>query len=134
MSSLATSAVSNVVVPVAGLLGVPSGTTAVAFIVTGVSKPGSVAGFVTVFPAGAIQPPTSNLNVNGDGDVRPNLVIVPLGADGSIACDGHMGSIHKVGAALQDAPSCNGWTFWHVEVDGRAEPIDTLRQKHLAGL
>lgn len=84
-SSLATSAVSDVVVPVAGLLGVPSGTTAVAFIVTGVSKPGSVAGFVTAFPAGAIQPPTSNLNVNGDGDVRPNLVIVPLGADGSIA-------------------------------------------------
>ena len=27
----------------------------------------------------------------------------------------HSGSIHKVGAALQGAPSCNGWTFWHVE-------------------
>ncbi len=23
------------------------------------------------------------------------------------------GSIHKVGAAMQNAPSCNGWTFWH---------------------
>jgi hypothetical protein len=22
------------------------------------------------------------------------------------------GSIHKVGAAVQEAPSCNGWTFW----------------------
>ena len=41
-----------------------------------------------------------------------------VGADGSIACDGHAGSIHKVGAALQGAPSCNGWTFWHVEPDG----------------
>ncbi len=57
-----------------------------------------------------------------------------VNADGSIACDGEAGSIHKVGAALQGAPSCNGWTFWHVEHEGRLEPIDMLRQKHLAGL
>ena len=56
-----------------------------------------------------------------------------VGADGSIVCDGHAGSIHKVGAALQGAPSCNGWTFWHIVVDGRALPIDELRQAHLAG-
>ena len=54
-----------------------------------------------------------------------------VGADGSIACEGHSGSIHKVGAALQGAPSCNGWTFWHM-ADGT--PIDTLRQKHLSSL
>src|SRR4030095_9591119 len=57
-----------------------------------------------------------------------------VAADGSITCDGQAGSIHKVGAALQGAPSCNGWTFWHFERDGRLEPIDTLRQKHLAAL
>ena len=51
-------------------------------------------------------------------------------ADGSIECDGHAGSIHKVGAALQGAPSCNGWTFWHLD----GEAIDALRQKHLARL
>ena len=39
----------------------------------------------------------------------------------------HRGSIHKVGAQLQGAPSCNGWTFWHVEKEGSLEPIDTLR-------
>ena len=39
-------------------------------------------------------------------------------ADGSIACEAHAGSIHQVGAALQGAPSCNGWTFWHVEQGG----------------
>ena len=55
-------------------------------------------------------------------------------ADGSIACDGHAGSIHKVGAALQGAPSCNGWTFWHVEQAGRLVELDALRQRHLAGL
>jgi modification methylase len=57
-----------------------------------------------------------------------------VGADGSVACDGYAGSIHKVGAALQGAPSCNGWTFWHIELDGRLQPIDALRQKHLAAL
>ncbi len=41
------------------------------------------------------------------------------------------GSIHQVGAALQGAPSCNGWTFWHFENEksGQAVPIDQLRQK-----
>jgi modification methylase len=55
-------------------------------------------------------------------------------ADGSIACSSHSGSIHKVGAALQNAPSCNGWTFWHVVEDGNLVPLDTLRQRHLAAL
>ena len=55
-------------------------------------------------------------------------------ADGSIECQGHSGSIHKVGAALQGAPSCNGWTLWHVEQEGGLTLIDALRQKHLAGL
>ncbi len=51
--------------------------------------------------------------------------------DGSVLSGTEAGSIHKVGAALQGAPSCNGWTFWHVERDGRLEPIDLLRQEHL---
>jgi modification methylase len=57
-----------------------------------------------------------------------------VNADGSIACEGDAGSIHKVGATLQGAPSCNGWTFWHIEQEGRLQPIDALRQKHLAAL
>jgi len=55
-------------------------------------------------------------------------------ADGSIAAELHSGSIHKVGAALQGAPSCNGWTFWHVEQGGSLQPIDALRQQHLTSL
>jgi modification methylase len=46
----------------------------------------------------------------------------------------HSGSIHKVGAALTAAPSCNGWTFWHVEQGGALQPLDALRQQHLAAL
>jgi modification methylase len=55
-------------------------------------------------------------------------------ADGSIACGAHTGSIHKVGAALQNAPSCNGWTFWNVEQADVLKPLDALRQQHLAAL
>jgi modification methylase len=51
-------------------------------------------------------------------------------ADGSLVCDSHAGSIHKVGAALMGAPSCNGWTFWHID----GQPLDALRQKHLSGV
>lgn len=55
-------------------------------------------------------------------------------ADGSLSCGPHTGSIHKVGAGLQNAPSCNGWTFWHVERHKRLIPLDVLRQEYLAGL
>jgi modification methylase len=55
-------------------------------------------------------------------------------ADGSIACETHAGSIHKVGAALQSAPSCNGWTFWHVEKGATLTVLDALRQQHLSTL
>ena len=55
-------------------------------------------------------------------------------ADGSIACEAHSGSIHKVGAALQGAPSCNGWTFWHVVDGGSLTLLDAVRQQHLSTL
>ena len=54
-------------------------------------------------------------------------------ADGTLATSGprgdHRGSIHQVGAAVQGAPACNGWTFWCVNLEGRRVPIDVLRQK-----
>ena len=53
-------------------------------------------------------------------------------ADGSLLSDcGAAGSIHKVGATLQGAPSCNGWTFWHYEAEDGLKPIDALRQTYL---
>ena len=55
-------------------------------------------------------------------------------ADGSIACESLAGSIHKVGASLQGAPSCNGWTFWHVDLGGALTVLDVLRQTHIAAL
>ncbi len=52
-------------------------------------------------------------------------------SDGSLICDAASGSIHKVGATLQNAPSCNGWTFWHYEEAGVLKPVDALRQTYL---
>ena len=52
-------------------------------------------------------------------------------ADGSLVAGADTGSIHGLGARLQDAPSCNGWTFWHVEHQGQWQPIDALRQLYL---
>ncbi len=53
-------------------------------------------------------------------------------ADGSLLVDGSSGSIHKMGAQLQGAPSCNGWSFWHyASHDGGLKPIDDLRQTWL---
>jgi modification methylase len=48
-------------------------------------------------------------------------------ADGSLTAGPHNGSIHKVGALVQGAEACNGWTFWHLEREGRLSPIDSLR-------
>jgi len=53
-------------------------------------------------------------------------------ADSSVEHGGQQGSIHKIGAAVQGAPACNGWTFWHVEREGGLVPLDALRQAYLA--
>ena len=60
-------------------------------------------------------------------------------ADGTLITSGphgeHCGSIHQVGAAVQGAPSCNGWTFWHYrQKPGTYVPIDALRQQIRAEL
>ena len=50
-------------------------------------------------------------------------------ADGTLIASEARGSIHQVGAALEGAPSCNGWTYWHFKRDGNMIPIDILRQQ-----
>jgi modification methylase len=41
------------------------------------------------------------------------------------------GSIHGLGKDLQGAPSCNGWSFWHLAHEGEIKPLDALRQHYL---
>ena len=54
---------------------------AVALNVT-VANP-TAAGYITVWPSGTPRPETSNLNFQAGQNI-PNLVIVPVGADGKI--------------------------------------------------
>ncbi len=54
-------------------------------------------------------------------------------ADASVEMAGKQGSIHQIGAAAQGAPSCNGWTFWHVCREGELIPLDALRQRYIVG-
>ena len=50
-------------------------------------------------------------------------------ADGSIVCKDASGSIHKIGAHVQGAEACNGWTYWHVARGKNLMPIDMFRQQ-----
>lgn len=54
-------------------------------------------------------------------------------ADGTLALSGgevrRQGSIHRLGAEVQGKSACNGWTFWHFEVEGKRKPIDLLRDE-----
>ena len=59
---------------------------------------------------------------------KARRVSAVVAADGSLHAGPVRGSIHQVGARLQNAPSCNGWLFWHLERDGELLPIDVLRQ------
>lgn len=75
------------------------------------------------------------------GFIKPGTILtcskkrhkVTVHADGSVMAQNRVesirGSIHKVGAAMQNAPSCNGWTFWHCEVKGKVVPIDYFREE-----
>jgi modification methylase len=83
--------------------------------------------FLALVEAGLIAPGTELVDVRG----RHRATVR---ADGTLDAGGTVGSIHRVGAAVQGQPACNGWTFWHVVENGRARPIDALREKARAAL
>ena len=79
---------------VLGVGGVPAtGVSAVALNVTAVRP--TAATYVTVWPAGEARPVASNLNVPA-GDVRPNLVIVNVGAEGAVSFFNYDGDVDVV--------------------------------------
>ena len=48
-------------------------------------------------------------------------------ADGAVALDAKVGSIHRIGALAQGIEACNGWAFWHVQTSTGLVSIDALR-------
>jgi hypothetical protein len=67
---------------IAGAAGIPAQAAAVVFNLT-VTEPKSV-GFATAHPSGAARPEASNQNFSA-GQTVPNLVTVPVGADGKVS-------------------------------------------------
>ena len=55
--------------------------------------------------------------------------VAKVRADGTLIAHDAKGSIHQVGAILEGAPSCNGWTYWCFNRKGHKLPIDVLRQQ-----
>ena len=95
--------------------------------VTGSKKAEPRIPFGMVIEAGLLNPGDELFCPKGSrrAQVRP---------DGSLIAGALTGSIHKLGAMLEDAPACNGWTFWHVKTDRGFAPIDVLRARVRAGL
>ncbi|WP_099827807.1 site-specific DNA-methyltransferase [Oceaniglobus indicus] len=65
----------------------------------------------------------------GEMLINPRGQMAKVRADGTLIADDVKGSIHQVGAAMEGAPSCNGWTYWSFKRDGKSVPIDILRQQ-----
>jgi modification methylase len=76
--------------------------------------------FGSLVERGLIEPGTLLMD-------RTRKVQAVVVADGTIRVGALQGSIHKVGAEVQNAPTCNGWTFWHFEREGTLVAIDVLR-------
>jgi hypothetical protein len=81
----------SITVPMAGHGGVPAGATAVLLTVTATGATAPT--YVTVYPGGTTRPVASNLNVPASATVS-NQVVVPVGADGSVALYNSAGSVH----------------------------------------
>ena len=76
--------------------------------------------FGSLIEAGIIEPGTTLVD-------NQSRYFATVKADGSLRAGSHEGSIHRVGALVQGAEACNGWTFWHTEQGGRLAPIDLMR-------
>jgi modification methylase len=83
--------------------------------------------FGSLVETGWIAPGTLLSDIKGRWQAR-------VCADGSIEHGGEQGSIHRIGAAAQGAPACNGWTFWHLDWEGAQAPLDAVRQRYLLTL
>jgi modification methylase len=101
--------------------------TAEEMVVTGSKKSEPRVPFGSLVEAGLVRPGDILYCPQGRNAAR-------VRADGSLVVGELAGSIHKVGAMVQSAPACNGWTYWHFKTDKGLAPIDVLRAKVRAQL
>jgi modification methylase len=77
--------------------------------------------FGTIIELGILEPGTALTD-------ERRRIHAEVKADGTLAAQGQQGSIHRLGAQMQGKSACNGWTYWHYEVEGTLKPIDALRE------
>ena len=83
--------------------------------------------FGSLVEAGLLRPGDRLFCPKGEREAR-------VRADGSLVAGEFTGSIHKLGAILENAPACNGWTYWRFKSDRGLQPIDVLRAQVRAGM
>ncbi len=88
--------------------------------------------FGQIIELGILEPGTKLWDERGRvwAEVRADgTLMLETAAAKSRAAAGASGSIHRLGAEVQGKTACNGWTFWHIQVDGKLKPIDILRDQ-----
>ncbi|HEY0925433.1 site-specific DNA-methyltransferase [Brevundimonas sp.] len=83
--------------------------------------------FGALVEAGLLRPGDRLYCPKGEREAR-------VRADGSLVHGDLTGSIHKLGALLENAPACNGWTYWRFKTDQGLRSIDALRAEIRAGM
>ena len=83
--------------------------------------------FGALVEAGLLRPGDRLYCPKGEREAR-------VRADGSLISGSLTGSIHKLGALLENAPACNGWTYWRFKSDQGLRSIDALRAEVRAGM
>ena len=96
-------------------------------VVTGSKKAEPKVPFGALVEAGLLAPGDKLYCPKGEREAR-------VRADGSLVSGSLSGSIHKLGALLENAPACNGWTYWRFKTDQGLRPIDSLRAEIRAGM
>lgn len=95
--------------------------------VTGSKKAEPRVAFGSLVEAGLLRPGDRLFCPKGEREAR-------VRADGSLIAGEFTGSIHKLGALMENAPACNGWTYWRFKSDRGLQPIDVLRAQVRAGM
>ncbi|MBN8553360.1 MAG: site-specific DNA-methyltransferase [Caulobacterales bacterium] len=95
--------------------------------ITGSKKAEPRVAFGSLVEAGLLRPGDRLFCPKGQREAR-------VRADGSLVAGDLSGSIHKLGALMENAPACNGWTYWRFKSDRGLQPIDVLRAQVRAGM
>ncbi len=78
--------------------------------------------FGLVLEKGMLSPGDKLYNSKG-------VELATLKSDALLISEQGSGSIHQIGAKVQNLPACNGWVYWYYkDENNQLKPIDELRQ------